>query len=192
MGLNLTQYGHQLGWIWLNIGNLHNTPHISKLYIWKVFWKVFLHCPKGDPNWWLCRGSPHDYFQVCWSMGHLSTRIGNFVPKYANPRMMTMTMKNIYCQSYTDKGINHARSWHNINDNIRRQAQWYNNFDKGGMKWRLMCPKFIWVANLYMWWTGNRVQSAKGVNRILKTEKQNKTKQEKKNQKKEPYKWKHT
>ena len=85
-------------------------------------------------------------------------------------------MKNIYCQSYTDKGINQARSWHNINDNTRRQAQWYNNFDKGGMKWRLMCPKFIWVENLYMWWTGNRVQSAKGVNTILKTENKNKNK----------------
>ena len=87
---------------------------------------------------------------------------------------LEMTMKNIYCQSYTDKGINHPRSWHNINDNIRRQAQWYNNFDKGGMKWRLMCPQLIWVANLYMWWTGNRVQSARRVNTILKTGK-NKT-----------------
>ena len=74
-----------------------------------------------------------------------------------------------------------------IND-IRRQAQWYNNFDKGGMKWRLMCPKFIWVANLYMLWTGNRMQSAKGVNTILKTEKN----KQKNTKKKQTYKWKHT
>ena len=48
MRLNFTQHGHHCGFIWLNIGNLPNTPHISKLKV--VLWKVCLHRPKGDPN----------------------------------------------------------------------------------------------------------------------------------------------
>ena len=59
MRLNFTQHGHHCGLIWLNIGNLPNTPHISKLKT--VLWKVCLHRPKGDPNWWFCRGWAQDY-----------------------------------------------------------------------------------------------------------------------------------
>ena len=48
MQVNFTQHGHRCGLIWLNIGNLPNTPHISKLKV--VLWKVCLHRPKGYPN----------------------------------------------------------------------------------------------------------------------------------------------
>ena len=78
--------------------------------------------------------------------------------------------ENTYSQSYTYTGTNHTGSWYNINDNIRRQAQWYYNFGKWGMKRRFMCPKFISAVNLHMWWAENRVQSARGVNIILKIE----------------------
>ena len=47
------------------------------------------------------------------------------------------------------KGI-HTRLWHNINDNIRRQARWYDNFGKGGTKWKLRRPKFKLATNLYV------------------------------------------
>ena len=106
-----------------------------------------------------------------WRFHHRSQTLTSMT--LAGWKMKMKKWKIFIAKVYTDKGINHARSWHNINDNIRRQAQWYNNFDKGGMKWRLMCPKFIWVANLYLWWTGNRMQSARGVNTILKTKKYN-------------------
>ena len=84
---------------------------------------------------------------------------------------MIITMKYIYCQSYTDKGINHARSWHNINDNIRRQAQWYNNFDKGGMKWRLVWKNSYQgfaFAVLYEWvcCIGTRYMGALSIEKI--------------------------
>ena len=49
MRLNLTEHGHWCGLIRLNIGNLHNIPHISRLKT--VSWIVFLLCQKGDPNW---------------------------------------------------------------------------------------------------------------------------------------------
>ena len=47
--LDITGFLVKCGLIWLNIGNLHNTPHISR---WKIVsWKVFIFCLKGDPNW---------------------------------------------------------------------------------------------------------------------------------------------
>ena len=80
MRLNFTQHGHHCGLIWLNIGNLPNSPHISKLKT--VLWKVCLHRPKGDPNWWFCRGWAQDYSYFEGSWGHLPTRMDNFVAKY--------------------------------------------------------------------------------------------------------------
>ena len=60
MWFNLTQHGHQCSLIWHNIAYLPNTPYSLILKI--VLWKGFLHCQKGDPNWWLSRGSRQDFF----------------------------------------------------------------------------------------------------------------------------------
>ena len=80
MQLNFTQHGHRCGLIWLNICNLPNTPHISKLKV--VLWKVCLHCPKGDPNWLFCRDELKIICNFEGSWGHLPTRMDNFVAKY--------------------------------------------------------------------------------------------------------------
>ena len=62
MWFNLNQHGHQCSLIWLNIAYLPNTHHSLILKI--VLWKGFVHCQKGDPNWWLSRGSRHDFFNI--------------------------------------------------------------------------------------------------------------------------------
>ena len=80
MQLNFIQHGHHCGLIWLNIGNLPNTPHISKLKV--VLWKVCLHRPKGDPNWCFVGDELRIICIFEASRGHLPTRIDNVVAIY--------------------------------------------------------------------------------------------------------------
>ena len=92
--------------------------------------------------WFITKGYAIYEFDVTSSLQALVCMKAAQPPKalFSMTMTMKMTMKNIYCQSYTDKGINHARSWHNIDDNSRRQAQWYHNFDKGAWSEDLCAP----------------------------------------------------
>ena len=81
MWFNLTQHGHQYSLIWFNIAYLPNTPYSLILKI--VLWKGFLHCEKGDPNWWLSRGSRQDFFNFGGGgvVGALTHQDGQFCPE---------------------------------------------------------------------------------------------------------------
>ena len=78
--LYLTQHGHHCGLIWLNIGNLPNTPHISKLKT--VLWKYFYIVQRAIPIVDFVGDQPRIAFKFGGSWGHLPTRMDNFVPKY--------------------------------------------------------------------------------------------------------------
>ena len=78
--LYLTQHGHHCGLIWLNIGNLPNTPHISKLKT--VLWKYSYIVQRAIPIVDFVGDQPSIAFKFGGSRGHLPTRMDNFVPKY--------------------------------------------------------------------------------------------------------------
>ena len=40
------------------------TQHPSYFETENSVMKIFLHCPKGDPNCWFCRGSAQDCFKI--------------------------------------------------------------------------------------------------------------------------------
>ena len=75
--ISASNFGYKLLDSWFNVGLFDSTwasmqldlnehwqftPYLSYFETENSDIKIFLHCPKGDPNRWFCRGSAQDYF----------------------------------------------------------------------------------------------------------------------------------
>ena len=141
--LYLTQHGHHCGLIWLNIGNLLNTPHISKLKT--VLWKYFT-LSKGWSQLLIVDfvGDQHRIaFEFGGLWGALTHQDGQFCPKIH--KVISL------CHSLDICG----RNWAVVQSHFRYQGQ---ILDKAGflvqcgLIWLNMginSAWFVWILAIY-------------------------------------------
>ena len=123
MWVYLTQHGHQCDLIWMNIGNLPNTPHISKLktVLWKYSYIIERAIPIGD--------FVGDQPRIISNLGH---RGGTYPPGRA---IFSLNTQSYLYMPLTGQFV-YATHW-TIHKEIQRSQQIFN------LSW--------WIIFLFVW-----------------------------------------